>query len=155
MYTPKLYVLLWIVVATLFSGVALAEDAAKPTEARLLERAHAYWSALQAGDFATMYKLEAGARDGTLSPEKLRNAVGRSKLQKYAFKEVKIEEDYAAIMVERTFGMSSIGGSIPTTQPDRWMFTEGDWYHAQGIRLRKKTGSDAKQDGSPASGSTP
>jgi hypothetical protein len=92
MYTPKSYVLLWIVVAALFSGVALAEDPAKPTEARLLERANAYWSALQAGDFATMYGLEAGARNGTLSPDKLRNSVGRSRLLKYAFKEVKIED---------------------------------------------------------------
>jgi hypothetical protein len=74
MYTPKSYVLLWIVVAALFSGVALAEDPAKPTETRLLERANAYWSALQAGDFATMYGLEAGARNGTLSPDKLRNS---------------------------------------------------------------------------------
>ena len=155
MYTPKSYVLLWIVVAALFSGVALAEDAAKPTEARLLERANAYWSALQARDFATMYGLEAGARNGTLSPDKLRNAVGRSRLVKYAFKEVKIEEDYAGIMVERTFGMPNIGGSIPTTQPDRWIFIEGDWYHAQGLRLRKKTVTDTKQDESPASSSTP
>lgn len=155
MYTPQSYVLPWIFVAALFSGVALAEDPAKPTEARLMERAHAYWSALQTRDFATMYKLEAGARDGTLSPEKLRNAVGRSQLLKYAFKEVKIEEDYAAIMVDRTFGMANIGGSIPTTQPDRWMFTEGDWYHAQGLRLRKKAGNNAKQDGSPAGSSTP
>ena len=155
MYTPKSYVLPWIFLAALFSGGAFAEDAAKPTEARLMERAHSYWSALQVGDFATMYRLEAGARDGTLSPDKLRNAVGRSRLVKYAFKEVKIEEDYAGIMVERTFGMPNIGGSIPTTQPDRWMFTEGDWYHAQGLRLRKKTGNDVKQDESPASGSTP
>jgi hypothetical protein len=155
MHRPKLCVLLWAFTALIFSSLALAEDGPKPTEARLMERAHAYWSALQAGDFATMYGLEAGARDGTLSAEKLRNSVGRSRLLKYAFKEVKIEQDYAGIKVERTFSVANIRGSVPTTQQDRWMFIEGDWYHAQGLRLLRKTGDDAKQDESPAGSSTP
>jgi hypothetical protein len=155
MHTHKFLVLLWSLAIVLFSSLALAEDLNKHSEVRLMERANAYWSALQARDFATMYGLEAGALDGRLSPDKLRNAVGRSRLMGYTFKGVKIEEDLAAIMVEATYNVAGIGGSIPNIQPDRWVFTEGDWYHAQGLRLNKKTGHATKQEESPESDSKP
>lgn len=155
MQPTKTNTVLWTVAIVLFSSLALAEDSNKPTEARLLERANAYWTALEARDFATLYGFEAGARSGDLTPEAMRNDVARSRVLKYAFKEVKIEKDVAAIMVERVYAVSSIGGSIPTTQPDRWIFTDGDWYHALGLRLNKKIKEEAREEATSEGKSTP
>lgn len=155
MQPTKTNAVLWTVAIVLFSSLALAEDSNKPTEARLLERANAYWTALEARDFATLYSFEAGARSGDITPEVIRNNVGRSRVLKYAFKGVRIEKDVAAIMVERVYAVSGIGGPIPVTQPDQWIFTDGDWYHALGLRLDKKIKEEAREEATSEVKSTP
>jgi hypothetical protein len=120
---------LFMILSAFLTGAGCSDGSQPRSEARLMERAEAYWNALQVRDFSTLYGLEAGSRDGTLTPEQLRSATGRSRLQSFAFKGTTIEEDRAMIQVERVYRVEGIGAPVPTTQPDFWMYVEGDWYH--------------------------
>lgn len=102
-----------------------------PSKERLLERASIYWDAVSANDFATIYQLETGSLDGSLTPEAVRRLLGRSRLQRFELKDVEIEGNVGTVVVERAHTLEGIKGAIPSTQRDPWAFVDGDWYHGR------------------------
>ncbi len=134
-----LFAILAIATCLISSSLGFANEDKTPSEARLLERAKTYWDALKVRDFNTMYEMEAAAREGLMSADNLRRSVGRSRLTGYDFKGVKIEGDVAVIQVERQFRMEGIAATgIPSEISDPWMYRDGEWFHAQGMRLRSQ-----------------
>ena len=148
-----LYAILTVVTCLIFSSHGFANEDKAPSEARLLERAKIYWDALKVRDFNTMYEMEAAAREGLMSADSLRRSVGRSRLTGYDFKGVRIEGDKAVIRVERQFRMEGIASAgIPSVISDPWMYRDGDWFHAQGMRLGSQPKlNPEKSDGKSAS----
>ena len=134
-----LFAILAIATWLISSSLGFANDDKAPSEARLLDRAKIYWDALKVRDFNTMYDMEAAAREGLMSADSLRRSVGRSRLTGYDFKGVKMEGDVAVIQVERQFRMEGISAKgIPSEISDPWMYRDGEWFHAQGMRLRSQ-----------------
>ncbi len=117
-------------VAVAFGPVAVfAENETAPTKDRLTERATTYWDAVSSRDFATIYRLETGSLDGSLTPDAVRKFLGRSKLERYSFREVTIEGNVGEILVDRVHSIEGINAPITSTQRDRWTFVDGDWFH--------------------------
>jgi hypothetical protein len=112
------------------SVASCAEDTtAPPSKERLVERAGIYWDAVSARDFSTIYQLETGSLDGSLTPEAVRRWMGRSRLERYEIKDANIEGNVATVTIERAHSLEGIKAPITSTQRDPWSFVEGDWYH--------------------------
>jgi hypothetical protein len=127
-----------------------SEIASGPTEERLLERVHKYWEAVKFRDFTTMFQMEAAALKGIMSADTLRRATGHTKLKAYNIKELKIEGEKAVIRLERIYRVENTNSAVPTVTIDPWIFIEGDWYHAQGLRIQNINPSEwAKKDFKP------
>lgn len=126
---------LMLVCAAVFVGLGSAASCAEgtmaPTKERLVERAGVYWDAVTARDFSTIYQLESGSLDGSLTPEAVRRLMGRSRLQRYEIKDVNIEGNIATVMIERVHGLEGLKAPITSTQGDPWAFVDGDWYHGR------------------------
>lgn len=127
--------LFWIVGLGLIMGMLVATAGcgeSRGTREQLLTRAGAYWEARRINDLATIYKMEAAAEEGHMSPDQVQKApFGRIQLVGYTFREVKIEGDNASMIVDLKITIpdlkgKSVGG--PSTV-DRWSFIDGDWYH--------------------------
>lgn len=127
-----------------------SEFASGPTEERLLERVNKYWEAVKIRDFSTMFQMEAAALKGIMSADTLRRATGHTKLKAFNIKEIKIEGEKAVIRLERIYRVENTAAAVPTVSIDPWIFIEGDWYHAQGLRIQNINPSEwAKKEYKP------
>ncbi len=117
-----------------------------PTEKRLIERVNKYWEAVKFRDFSTMFQMEAAALKGIMSADTLRRAAGNSKLKGYSLKEIKIEDRKAVVRLERNYQVENQKAPVPTVTFDPWIYIKGDWYHAQGLRLKKINPSEWEKE---------
>jgi hypothetical protein len=113
------------------SAAGCAESTMVPSKERLMERVAIYWDAVSARDFSTIYQMETGSLDGSLTPEAVRRWLGRSRLERYEIKEVNLDGNTAVVMIERVHGLEGIKAPITSTQGDTWTFVDGDWYHGR------------------------
>ncbi len=126
---------LLLVCAAVFVGLGSAagraESTMAPSEERLTERVAIYWDAVSARDFSTIYQIETGSLDGSLTPDAVRKWLGRSRLERYAVKDVSIEGNSATVTIERVHSLEGLKAPITSTQGDSWTFVDGDWYHGR------------------------
>lgn len=115
-------------------AAAASASALEPTvdpEQRLRERATEYWQAARARDLSTMYRMELAAKQGLLTPDKARNALGTSSVLSYEFASLDVTGDDAVVVVNVEYRLPDLRAPVPMTKRDRWTFLDGDWYHGQ------------------------
>lgn len=129
---PKILVLSLLVV---FSGfVAADEIPPQPAEQLQVEqRARAYLDALKLRDLHTVYRMESGALDGTLTADAFHRRIKSTGavLLDYQIRKVSLEESgKATVEFDATYQYSQL--HEPTTMPNRsqWVLIEGQWYRA-------------------------
>lgn len=128
----------WIVVAALgllvlLSGCASTQLGRGASEAALLERATAFWSARVAGDYVTAYNYAIAS---TLPDASLQRYLGGQGGMKFERAEVlgieRIEADGAVVKVQLAYRvpMLTMRKPIEAALQDSWRLIDGQWYHA-------------------------
>lgn len=102
------------------------------SEARLLERVNAYWTARVVNDLATAYELEAETASGNLLPHEVKKGVDYGvRLTGYEVGEVSYYEGHAEVQVklQMTWPDSRAQTRWKPPHKDLWTFTHGQWFH--------------------------
>jgi hypothetical protein len=104
----------------------------QPDRARLDERVAAYWEAIRIRDLATAYTLELGSLDGTLTADSFRRRSDKNvwDVVEYKTRTVELDGDEAWLELEIVVRAPQIAKPLKRTRSDRWVFSQGDWYHA-------------------------
>ena len=110
---------------------------AKAPEQALVERAHAYWDAVKLRDMSTVYHLESGALDGTLTADALQSKVSKSTLISYEFKQIQIHDKDAEIEVDAKYYLPPMHKPIAFISKGHWVLIDGQWYHRTGTPQSK------------------
>ena len=130
-FTKWSYGLAFILV--IFLGYEAFSYWSRHHEAKLLERATLYWSALASHDLLTAYHLEAEAASGKLQPdevEKVREWGVR--IIAFSLGAVTYYDNHAEILVTRQLTRPDTQtGELKMKPPikDLWTFYNGEWYH--------------------------
>ena len=112
---------------------------AKAPEQALVERAHAYWDAVKLRDMSTVYHLESGALDGTLTADALQSKVSKSTLISYEFKQIQIHDKDAEIEVDAKYYLPPMHKPIAFISKGHWVLIDGQWYHRTGTPQSKES----------------
>lgn len=113
-------------------GCAAPGDAApRDDRAALLERARAYWRAVQAGDFAQAWPYEDISRDPNWTLQSyLRRVGGIVYHEVEVLRVASIEGDEAVVEVRQRYSvpLARLKDATGVAQ-DRWRRIDGQWYH--------------------------
>jgi hypothetical protein len=104
----------------------------KTPEQVLVERAHTYWDAAKLHDMATIYHMESGALDGTLTADALQSQVSKASLLSYEFKHVQIHDKDAEIKVDAKYYIAPMHKPITIIRTEYWVLIDSQWYHRTG-----------------------
>jgi len=99
--------------------------------AALLERARAYWRAVQAGDFVQAWPYEGISQDPNWTLQAYLKRVGGIVYHDVdVLRVVRIEGDEAVVEVRQRYSvpLARIKDSTGVA-PDRWRRIDGQWYH--------------------------
>lgn len=118
-----------IVIAT-FAGPRIYRE---HSEAAVLSRAQAYWSAFVANDLLTAYELEAPQLTGLLLPHEVGiTREWNQRMVSFELGSVTFYSDHAEVelipeitLPDTQTGKTRKSGAIR----DLWTFVDGDWYH--------------------------
>ncbi len=129
-----------------FLGCAHPEQEGRG-EARLLERANAYWQLKIKKEFADAYLYETPeVRKSVSLNNYILGSAGGVIWISVKLKSASIEGDIGAVSMDMTyamFGMPGPKGGITQPITECWKYTEGDWYHLPDCP-KKKWGTGAK-----------
>ncbi|QIK38611.1 hypothetical protein GWK36_12160 [Caldichromatium japonicum] len=104
-----------------------------PTEARarLEQRVNAYFTALKINDLATAYRMQSGARDGSLTADLFHRLMTQSggRLINYKIEDIQIEGESATIKAELTYQYPQLHQPYIRSRSSQWIMLDGDWYH--------------------------
>ncbi len=119
------------------------------SEARLLERAHAYWGARVVNDLGTAYELEAEAVSGNLLPHEVKKGVDYGvRVTGFELGAVSYYEGNAEVQVklQMTWPDSKTQTRWKPPFKDLWTFTHGQWFHGApekgGAGIRNRSAPD-------------
>ncbi|MHC2995875.1 nuclear transport factor 2 family protein [Tepidiphilus sp. HLB4] len=120
----------------LFAGCAGIPSAPEPgsdaDRAQLLERARAYWAAIQANDRVTAWSYEEISLDPrwTLQAYLKRGGIVFDEVEVLAVE--RIEGDTAVVRVRQKYSLPQIHlKGKEATLDDQWKRIDGRWYHAE------------------------
>ena len=109
-----------------------AKPPEKTPEQALVERAHAFWDAGKLRDMSTVYHMESGALDGTLTADALQSQMSKASLLSYEFKHIQIHDKDAEIKVDAKYNLPPIHKPITIETTEHWVLIDGQWYHRTG-----------------------
>lgn len=119
--------------ATFVSGCATPAANSAPSDDRavLLERARAYWAAMQANDFVAAWQYEAISRDPNWTLQNYLKRVGGIRYREVQVLEIKaLDGDQAAVAVFQKFDVPLARlRDQQATIMDRWVRLHGQWFH--------------------------
>jgi len=101
------------------------------TEAALLQRANAYWTAVKDNDRATAWNYEEVSikPDWTLQAYLRRGGIVYEAAQVQS--DATIEGNQATVNVKLEYSVPQVRAkNIHTELPDKWVWLNGQWYHA-------------------------
>jgi hypothetical protein len=78
-----------------------------------------------------MYEMETGAKQGRLTPDQAKNALGTSTVAGFKFTDIEITGEEALITVEVTYRLSGLKSPFDMTRRDPWTLLNGTWYHGR------------------------
>ncbi len=134
MKTRLLPVAILGVLALWLGGCAV--QPAKTPEQALAERARTYWDAAKVRDLSTLYRLEADALEGKLTPDAFSQRMSSpSQLISYEFKQIQIHGKEAEIEVATKFAIPKLHQPFTDTTKDHWILIDGQWYHQTPVSL--------------------
>lgn len=120
-------VLLNLVMVT---AVAAASKNASTPDPQLEQRIHTYMDALKSYDIYTLYGLESGSIDGTLSANSFRLRMESMPARVVACEIVNVSRDGDSALAELdvSFRYPQFGEPITTTRRVKWQLVKGQWY---------------------------
>lgn len=112
-------------VSTAYSGEA-AEAALDPA---LKDRVTRYLDATKARDYATLFRMESGMVEGTMTAANAPHRTVRSDLLSFEIKEMDVRDSDADVKVLGTFQLPQMKLPFTQTITSRWVLIDGEWYH--------------------------
>lgn len=114
--------------AVLVFSVGLAQ-ASSSQDPNLEAQVTGYWNAIKSFDLATAYRLEEGARSGTLSPLEFRKEWSHTDWELVDFRLQDIEADAksAEVTMDLTFAVPQLPKNLHRKIADHWTMRSGEW----------------------------
>lgn len=94
----------------------------------VLAKANIYLESLKINDLASVYKMEFGSHDGSLSPLRFREIMPRGVLMSYSPKSVTFEDGEAIVEADVTVLLASMRTPYKTFRKLRWVRHNGQLY---------------------------
>lgn len=127
--------LIWIGLAALLAVGAIYQwkknDAVRSRE-QLEQRVSEYYEALRVNDFQTIYALESGSVNGSLTPDQAYkgNPTG-VRILSYKSEITELDGDFAKVKISTKITFPEINGKeiVGGESSEAWVRIKGSWYH--------------------------